>query len=235
VPAAIESFEVDDVRAFGDRIRSLGTGAGSMEDAAQRVAQFLYDELRDHDGERACALVRVYKTHPFGELPQPVQDFVGEPLDPEVRCLTLLGTVGDRPAWNDRRRSEGHQAIPLTSEHVVEQLPMVQQLIVQLGLEVTTVVRPDPEQARELSQRTYDVFHVADADESPYVPAKDFVRANGIRSALGFGGMLYSGDFYAVVMFSRVPVSADTAQLLKILALPVRVPLLAHLRNVFND
>jgi hypothetical protein len=118
---------------------------------------------------------------------------------------------------------------------VVEQLPMVHQLIVQLGLDVGAVLRPDPEQARRLSQRTYDVFHVGDAEESPYVPAKDFVRANGIRSALGFGGMLYSGDFYAVVMFSRVEVSADTAQLLKILALPVRVPLLAHLRNVFSD
>jgi hypothetical protein len=229
VTAGLATFDVDDVKRCSDAIRGLGSGASSMEDAAQSVARYLYEELE------GAALVRLYKTHAFGKLPQDVQAFVGEPIDPEIRCLTLLGTAGDVPAWNDRRRSQGHQAIPLPSEHVVEQLPMVLQLITQLGLEVTTVVRPDPQQARALSQRTYDVFHVADAATSPYVPAKDFVRSHSIASALGFGGMLYTGDFYAVVIFSRVAVSADAAQMLKILALPVRVPLLAHLRRVFND
>jgi hypothetical protein len=109
------------------------------------------------------------------------------------------------------------------------------QLITQLGLDVTTVVRPDPELARALSQRTYDVFHVSDAVGSPYLPAQEeFVVRYGIRSALGFGGMLYNGDFYAVVLFSRVAISADAAQMLKILSLAVRVPLLAHMRGVFD-
>ena len=226
---SVEAFGVDDVRRFGDEIRTLGTGASSMEGAAQEVARYLYDELH------GCALVRLYKTHRFADLPRDLQDFVGAPPGPDVRCLTLLGTAGDEPAWNDRRRSEGHQAIPLPSEDVVRQLPMVLQLITQLGLDVETVMRPEPARARELAQRTYDVFHVPDAEASPYVPAKDFVRSYGIRSALGFGGMLYTGDFYAAVLFAKMPISVDTAQMLKILALPVRVPLLAHLRNVFSD
>jgi hypothetical protein len=229
VPAALATFDVDDVKRCGDVIRRLGDGAPAMDAAAQRVAEYLYGEL---DG---AALVRLYKTHPFGRLPADVRAFVGTPVDDEVRCLTLLGTAGDDEAWNDRRRSRGHQAIPLPSEDVVRQLPMVLQLITQLGIDVSHVVRPDPVVVRELSQRTYDVFHVADAESSPYVPAKDFVREHGIRSALGFGGVLYTGDFYAVVLFSKVPVSADTAQMLKILSLPVRVPLLAHLRRVFSD
>ena len=229
MPVTLETFDVDDVRRFGDAIRTLGVGAATMDEAAQRVARFLYDELPE------CALVRLYKTHRFGELPADLQRFIGTPPAADVRCLTLLGTAGDEDAWNDRRRSEGHQAIPLPSEEVVRQLPMVLQLITQLGFDVETVMRPDPVLARRLSQRTYDIFHVADAESSPYVPAKDFVRSSGIRSALGFGGMLYTGDFYAVVLFAKTPVSADTAQLLKILALPVRVPLLAHLRNVFSD
>jgi hypothetical protein len=228
VPTALGSFDVDDVKRSGDVIRALGDGAASMEEAAQRVVQYLYEEL---DG---AVLVRLYKTHPFGKLPADVRDFVGEPVDADVRCLTLLGTAGDAWEWNDRRRSRGHQAIPLPSEHVVEQLPMVLQLITQLGLDVMTVVRPDPDAARALAQRTYDVFHVPDAVESPYVPAKDFVEAHGVRSALGFGGMLYTGDFYAVVLFSKEMISADTAQVIKILSLPVRVPLLAHLRRVFT-
>jgi hypothetical protein len=228
VPTGVASFDVDDVKRSGDVIRTLGDGAASMEEAAQRVVQYLYEEL---DG---ALLVRLYKTHPFGKLPAAVQDFVGEPVDPDVRCLTLLGTAGDLQEWNDRRSSRGHQAIPLPSEHVVQQLPMVLQLITQLGLDVTTVLRPDPDAARALSQRTYDVFHVPDAVESPYVPAKDFVEAHAVKSALGFGGMLYTGDFYAVVLFSKETISADTAQVIKILSLPVRVPLLAHLRRVFT-
>jgi hypothetical protein len=227
VPTSIATFDVEDVRRLGEKIRALAQ-APAMDVAAQRVAECLYGELSE------SALVRLYKTHPFGGLPPDVQDFVGEPIDPEVRCLTLLGTAGDEPEWNDRRLSRAHQAIALPSEHVVEQLPMVRQLITQLGLDISTVVRPDARVSQELSQRTYDVFHVADASTSPFVPAKEFVEAHGIRSALGFGGMLYTGDFYAVVLFSKVPVSVDTAQLLKILSLPVRVPLLAHLRRVFS-
>jgi hypothetical protein len=229
VAVSVQAFGVDDVRRFGDEIRMLGRGASTMEGAAQEVARYLYDQLH------GCALVRFYKTHRFGDLPRDVQDFVGTSPGADVRCLTLLGTAGDDPAWNDRRRSEGHQAIPLPSEDVVRQLPMVLQLITQLGLDVKSVMRPDPEHARALAQRTYDVFHVPDATTSPYVPAKEFVRSHGIHSALGFGGMLYTGDFYAVVLFAKTPISVDTAQMLKILALPVRVPLLAHLRNVFAD
>jgi hypothetical protein len=229
VPSSVATFDVDDVRRCGEDIRALGTGVDAMDAAAQRVVEYLYEELA------GAALVRLYKTHRFGELPQAVQDVVAEPVAPDVRCLTLLGTAGDEPAWNDRRRSQGHQAIPLPSGHVVEQLPMVLQLITQLGFDLEAVLNPDPARARELSQRTYDVFHVADAASSPYVPAKDFVERHGIVSALGFGGMLFTGDFYAVVLFSKVPVSPATAQMLKILALPVRVPLLAHLRRVFSD
>jgi len=209
-----------------------------MEDAAGRIARYLYDELGDGSEARACALVRVYKTHPYGKLPSDLREFAGDVLgdvpDDRVRCFTLLGTAGEEPAWNERRRSEGHQAIPLPSEQLVAQLPMVLQLITQLGLDVATIVEPDPAVTRELSQRTYGVFHVEEAQGSPHIPAQDFVERYAVRSALGFGGMLYTGDFYAVVLFSKTAVSEDAAQMLKILALAVRVPLLAHLNRVFT-
>jgi hypothetical protein len=234
----IAAFDSDDVRQCGDDLRALASTTRTMEQAATAVVRYLYDELGDGSGSRACPLVRLYKTHPFGSLPASVRDFAagvfGETVPADVRCLTLLGTAGDEPDWNDRRRSRGHQAIPLPSEQLVAQLPMVRQLITQLGLSVSTVIRPDPAHTLRLSQQTYDVFHVPNAVGSPYVPAQEFVREHGIRSAVGFGGMLFTGDFYAVVMFSRVPISASAAQMLKILSLPVRVPLLAHLQRVFD-
>jgi hypothetical protein len=210
-----------------------------MAEAAGSIVRYLYDELGDGDGNRACALVRLYKTHPYGELPADLQAFARAALDeeptPDIRCLTLLGSAGDEEAWNDPRRSAGHQAIPLPGEQMLERLPMVSQLISQLGLDPATVLRPARDQMLSLSQRTYDVFHVPEAVGSPHLPAQQgFVEPYGIRSALGFGGMLYTGDLYAVVLFSRVPVPADAAQLLKILALAVRVPLLSLVRNVFG-
>jgi hypothetical protein len=234
----IATFDVDDVRACSEAIRASGNGARTMEEAAQRIVRYLYDELGDGKGNRACALVRLYKTHPYARLEPALQEFASEALGeqpgPDVRCLTLLATAGDEPAWNDRRHSSGHRAIPLPAEQMVLRLPMVTQLITQLGLDVASVVRPEAAELRALSQRTYDVFHVPEAEGSPHLPAQDeFVRPYGIRSALGFGGMLYTGDFYAVVLFAKVPVPAAAAQLLKILALAVRVPLLALVRNVF--
>lgn len=234
----LAELDVDDVSVCSDAIRGLGSGAATMEEAASLVAHYLHDELGDEHGNRVLALVRVYKTHAYAALPADLREFAHgllgvEPPPADLRCLTLLGTAGDLPEWNDRRASAGHRAIPLVSEPMVEQLPMVVQLITQLGLDVASVVRPDPSRAAALAQRTYDVFHVPVAAGSPHVPAQDFVREHGIESAVGFGGMLYTGDFYAVVLFSKTPISSDVAQLLKILSLAVRVPLLAHLRRVF--
>jgi two-component system, NtrC family, sensor kinase len=208
-----------------------------METAAQAVCDLLYERLVDEDGNPACALVRLYKTHPYGNLEPDLQAFAvelaGRPLDSDVRCLTLLGTRGLLDEWSARRLSRGHKTIPLVSADAVARLPMVISLITELGLDVETVLRP-PERDASLADRTYDVFHVPEALGSPHLPAQDFVAAHGIRSAVGFGGVLFSGDFYAVVLFSRVPIDERTAQRLKILSLPVRVPLIRFThRHVF--
>jgi hypothetical protein len=75
---------------------------------------------------------------------------------------------------------------------------------------------------------------VPDAVGSPFVPAQDFVVENRIRSALGFGGILFSGDFFAVVLFSTVAVSADVADRARILSLAVRVALMPFGSRVFD-
>jgi hypothetical protein len=230
----LSGFSGDDLTRFGDTIRAIPHDARTMEDAARRVADFFWGEL---SGD--LALVRVYKTHPYGLLPADLQEFAahlsgGAPA-PDVRCLTLLGTRGLEPAWNDRRDSEGHKAIPLPSAEFVERLPMVAGLVRQLGLEIEDVVRPQKGRVVALAQRTYDVFHVPDAAGSEYLPAQDFVEAHGIRSALGFGGVLYTGDFFAVVIFSRVPIAKSTADTLRILSLATRVALMPFSSRVFDN
>jgi len=234
----LRDFDLDALDPAADFIRGAGRDATSGEEAAQRVVTYLYEHLVDGaTGERACALVRLYKTHPYGELEPDLQEFArdllpdGDEPDGAMRCLTLLGTAGDLPEWNSRHASVGHRAIPLVSGQMVERLPMVNQLIRQLGLDVETVLAPPEEELVDLAQRTYDVFHVGEARGSPYLPAQDFVERHGIRSAIGFGGMLFSGDLYAIVLFSKVPVEARVARGIRILALPLRVALLRFVRH----
>ena len=228
MPHVLARFSVDDVQALGGALRNLPADAGSIEVEAQRLARTLYAELVDESGAQACALVRVYATRRYDELDQELRDFaaaaLGEAPAPTVQCLKLLGTAGDEPGWNDRTQSKGHRAIPLPSEQFVERLPMVAQLVRQLGLDIGVVVTP-PEgpDAVRLAQSANDVFHVAEAVGSPFLPAQDgFVVPHRIASAVGFGGIMLSGDFFAVLLFSHVPVDDVTARTLKILGQVVR-------------
>jgi hypothetical protein len=144
-----------------------------------------------------------------------------------MKCLVLLATAGDEPQWNDRHSSQGHQAIPLPSDQVVAKLPMVAQLVQQFGLQISDVVQPSPELLVKFGQSSFNVFHVAEAEGSEYVPAQDeFVRPYGIRSVLGFGGMLPPADLFAVILFSRIPIRRETATLFQTVALNAKLAVL---------
>lgn len=57
-------FSDADLKECGDNIAALGGGASSMEDAANKIVDYLYDNIADSSGGKANALVRFYKTHP---------------------------------------------------------------------------------------------------------------------------------------------------------------------------
>ena len=182
--------------------------------------------------------MRFYKTHDFGQLPILLRGFArnaagGEPIQPETKCLTLLATVGDRPEWNDRTRSLHHQAIPLLSEQMVMQSPMIASLIQQMGLQIREVIAPGQGLLMEdANKRSYNVFYVPEAGGSPYIPAQqDFVAPHGIRSVIGFGGMLPSQELFAVILFSKTAISAEAASLFKSIALSVKGSLLPLARG----
>jgi len=220
-------FSVTDTIRCGSELRRIIDRSPSIEDAAQGITGFLHRSLVA-DGEPACALVRCYKTHPFGELPPDLQGFARnalkrKPDSPRLTCLTLLGTTGSRPEWNTRLRSIGHQAIPLENEQMIEQAPMVSQLIRQFGLDPKSVITPTPQILQQDDGRSYGVFYVPRAVGSPYIPAQqDFVIRDGIQSVIGFGGLLRTGDMIAVILFSRVAIPEETAKRFRTLALDVR-------------
>jgi hypothetical protein len=229
----LEHFTPSGMTRCGIAIRQFGSGSQSMEETANNIVRYLYEELgNQRTGERACALVRFYKTHPYGELPPALREFAcgvlgGDAPPPSTKCLTLLATAGDRPEWNAKQSSVGHQAIPLPSPELVTRLPMISQLIKQFGIEVETLLAADPTKLVDLKERTFNVFYVPDAVGSPNIPAQaEFVIPSGIRSVLGFGGVLPSGDLFAIILFSKVPISGEIAEMFKPLALNVKVAVL---------
>jgi two-component system, NtrC family, sensor kinase len=227
MPIPLDDFGLHQMLTCSNGMRAAMRDARTLEAAARKASRFLYEELSGEGNKRACALVRVYKTHPFSDLEPALQQVARRMLPgakpfPKLRCLTLLATTGDEPAWNDRRESVGHQAIPLPEPAVVERAPMVAALIRAFGIDVAAAVAPDPDLTRDLVGKTYGVFHVKDAKGSPSIPAQDFVDAHGIRSVVGFGGSLSTGDLFATLLFTRIDVDAAAADRFRTIALDMK-------------
>jgi hypothetical protein len=224
----LTKFGLGDMLKCSLRLRETLSGAACLEASAHRTCRFLYEELYGPDVQHACALVRCYKTHPFGSLEPELQSFARGMLGSEtprstMKCLTLMATAGESASWNSRHLSRGHRAIPLPSPEIVEKAPMISQLIKELGVELKTVLQPSPEIVKELAGKRHGIFHVENALGSPYIPAQeDFVVRYGIKSVLGFGGMLFTGDLFAVILFCTVHVPATAADRFRTIALDVK-------------
>jgi hypothetical protein len=227
---SLTDFDLAEMLRCGLDLRRETKECGSMEDAAGSIVRYFHEAFRDpKTGEPECALVRFYKTHPFGGLERELQGFATglmggrKPAD-EMKCLVLLATAGEEAAWNSRHLSRGHRAIPLPSAEIVEQAPMIAQLVRQLGLDIEQVVQPRADVVGELGGKTYNVFFVPHALGSSAIPAQDeFVRKYGIRSVIGCGGIHLTGDLYAAILFSKVPVSPESADRFRNIALDLKL------------
>jgi len=229
----LTAFPMSQMIGCGAALRRLGLGAGSMEETANRIVDHLYQHCVDPEsGIRSLALVRLFKTTALEDLDPDGQAFAlrllgDRPAPRGLPCLTLFATRGDQPEWNARQRSARHRAIPLPSERVVERLPMVSQVIRQLGLDLASVVRTRSEVLVQPAEKRFSVFYVKEAEGSPFVPDQgDFVRPAGIRSVVGTGGLLPNGELCVVILFSKVEIPRVVAERFSGLALHVKQALL---------
>lgn len=229
MPFDLSRFGLGEMLRCSAELKDVARDATSMGQAAEALVRYFRGAfLMPHSSEPACPLVRFYRTRDFGKLAADEQAFAGRLLDgapaaPSMKCLQLLATAGDEPEWNSPAESRGHRAVPLPSVEMVRQAPMIAALIEQLGLDLADVLTPSPVLLRALEGKTYNVFHVEDARGSPYIPAQaEFVVPYRVRSVVGFGGLLASGDLFAVILFSRLHVSHESADLFRFLALDVK-------------
>ena len=98
----LKNITLDDAVAIGEILRTLGSGATSMEEVADRTIRYLCSNLGDGESDqRSCVLVRFYKTDPYKKLPSDLQEYTCKVLgtssvSADMNCLALLASVGDR-------------------------------------------------------------------------------------------------------------------------------------------
>jgi hypothetical protein len=227
-------FSLRDMAECTAHVRRLGHGAGSMEEAAGRIVTYLYDDLTDRrGGHRACALVRFYKTHPFGLLDARRRRFAEaraarDAAAPSARYLALLAAAGDTrgadPASASSADTHVSEAIPFEVADRTAHVPTLIRRVTELGLG-RGVAQPALEVAHG------NAFHVA-ATSGPEIPIPDAPRIpHEIRSVLGFGGLLPGGDLFVVVLFTRVPIADAARELFQTLALAVKVGVMSFERG----
>jgi signal transduction histidine kinase len=229
----LTTFPMSQMIECGAALRRLGQGASSMEETANRIVDHLYQRCVDPgSGVPSLALVRLFKTTALEDLDPDGQAFAlrllgDRPAPRGLPCLTLFATRGDQPEWNARQDSVRHRAIPLPSERVLERLPMVSQVIRQLGLDLASVVRTRSEVLVQPAEKRFSVFYVRKAEGSPFVPdQRDFVFSTGVRSVVGTGGILPNGELCVVILFSKVEIPRVVAERFSGLALHVKQALL---------
>jgi hypothetical protein len=231
----LANLSVADLAALSRAVAGTTNGTGSMESCAYKIVRHLYDNLVTPQGEPACVLARFFKTHSLGDLDPALRTVALEALppgtepSPGLKCLTLLATAGAEEAWNSRHQSRGHKVIPLPSVKMVEQFPMISQLIRQLGFKVSDIVEPDATPPSDMQQRGSNVFFVEHAAGSPHIPAQqEFVLPFGVRTVVGFGDVLPSGNLFVVILFTRAHITRERAEMLNILSVGVKAAVLRY-------
>jgi len=227
----LTAFTLEDMTTCGAALRQLGAGAASMEEAANRTVRYIYEHFVDADGQLATALVRFFITMPYRDLNtdlrQHVDLFLGCPPDDlNLKCQTLLATIGDNPAWHSRLNSRYYKVHPLTAR-IVDVNPMFAQVSEMFGIVLEKAITRDPDLLLDLERQTYNIFHVPDALGNEYIPDQaDFVVPYGIRSVLGFYGLLPSGNLFTVIIFAKVAITRDMTAYFRPLALNVKTAIL---------
>ncbi|MCC6324674.1 MAG: hypothetical protein DCC43_12120 [Candidatus Brocadia sp.] len=229
----LTKFTLEDMTRCGDALQEFGLKARNLEELANLMVCYFYDNLTEKQtGEKSCALVRFFMTYPYPRLDPELRRLANEILDGQpvrqgMKCLIQLATVGIRPEWNSIKLSKEHRVIPLVSEGAVEQIPMISQMIYQLGIDIRDILDPTPEFIRELGSKLFNVFHVPNALGSPSIPAQDkFVVPYEIESVLGLGSILPTGNLFSLIMFSKAKIPRETANMFKNIALSVRMAVL---------
>ena len=216
---SLATVDATTIAALQDTLGAELRGAYSLRDASQRFIGFVFQHFAG-----SIALARMYATVPFGLLPPDDRQFVrarsgseASRLSSSTLVMSLLGTRGAAPEWNDRRTSLAHLGIPLIDARFVDALPMVARMLTELGVDPTLFDAPDLDTRRFIGGIN-GLFYVEDAriavDKKGrrIIPAETFVQKHGIRTVFGMGGSYMGGEIAVAIFFCKELVTRQTAE-----------------------
>jgi two-component system, NtrC family, sensor kinase len=218
-----------EIDKYASALEKLGRKCFNTESVAVDTVNYLYNRL-NYKQANSCALIRFFRTMGFNELTPALQELslqtLPEAAHNNVNCLTLLASRGMLPEWNDRFESKNHQVIPLVSSQMIASAPMIAQLINRLGIDVAQVITPAPRLFLNPLEKTYNILYVPNAlGDHAIVAQKEFVEPYGIHSVIGTGGLLPTGDMFALMIFMRVFITPRTAKQFSLIARGIEMAL----------
>lgn len=207
----IEAISPMDVLDLWASVESEVSEATSLEHAAQTLAAALHEQLSE-----STVLTRVFVTADAAALPGETRRLVqglaermgaADELQDSTPVLTLVGTSGLQPEWNDRRRSEGHAGIPLISADFVDDIPMISYLLKDLGVPLDWMEQERSTVLQRTVGQSAGLFYVENAalatdDQGrKIIPAQDFVNDYSVGSVFGISGAYPGAELLVVIAF----------------------------------
>ncbi len=205
------TLDAEAVDLLMGELRNEVRKGNTLQDASQRLMDRFHREFAEW-----VVLARTYATIPYGMLPARDRDFVqkvahagnmAQLLSADTRVLSLLGTAGFEPAWRDRYTSRDHLGIPLLSEDVVAEIPMVAALTRQLGNSSAWYEKHSATRAAERfgvfteSFFVQDPSHAHDSAGRLLIPAQQFVHKYSVNTVFGIGGQFLASRIVLVSIF----------------------------------
>src|SRR5690606_3612155 len=105
-------------------LRDIGEVARDADDAAERIVDYLFQELADpgttpESSRRQCALIRLFRTRTLPPVHEELDHAAandGARSPSSMPCLALWATRGLEPEWNRPAGSRRHRVIPLVPD-----------------------------------------------------------------------------------------------------------------------
>ncbi|MEU1124875.1 SpoIIE family protein phosphatase [Streptomyces sp. NPDC005899] len=204
----LSAFGLSETVRCTARLRAAISGAPSPDAAAQIIADFFYDSLVDECGVRACAAAGVFLDGPCDAVPAAAE---------RPRRRVLAGFRGPYARLPDVGGSAPPDA-PVLSSGAFEEAPPVYRLLERLGVTTEDVNAVAP----PLSD--VEVVHLSGCQMEG---VEELLPGQEVRSALAFGASLSPGKWFAVVLFFRVPLSAEVAAMFRTVTSSTRLALLS--------
>jgi hypothetical protein len=217
----IHATTIETIPALKTQIDQALAPCQSLEEAAQTCTNLLFETF-----EESLILIRFLATIPYQALPPAYQSVAtmltnaeqtNDLIHDDTPVLTLLGTRGGDEDLRNTRHAFG---VPLVSRDFVASIPLVAQLLQEIGCDLHGRARPgsqlhnqhvETESTGFLSGMLYvpDAQQVATGQGEPLLPAITRLplyrlkSASAITTIFGIGGEYIQGPYIAMMMFSR--------------------------------